>query len=77
MGVITYARVDKSYILVFTIIRMENTKTNKPVKDTKDNKKEKVEKVETKKTDDKKVEDNKKPYDLLQGLMYQNVNFII
>ncbi len=53
---------------------MENTKTNEPVKDTKE---EKVEKVETKKTDDKKVKDNKKPYDLLQGLMYQNVNFIV
>ncbi len=56
---------------------MENTKTKETVKDTKDNKEEKVEKVETKKTDNKKVEDNKKPYDLLQGLIYQNVNYII
>jgi hypothetical protein len=56
---------------------MENTKTNDPVKDTKDTKEEKVEKVDTKKIDDKKVEDNKKPYDLLQGLMYQNLNYII
>ncbi len=56
---------------------MENTKTNELVRDTKEEKVEKVEKVETKKTDGKKVKDNKKPYDLLQGLMYQNVNFIV
>ncbi len=55
-GVMTQARVEKFYILVFTNLRMENTKTSEPVKDTKE---EKVEKVEKKQTENKKIKDNK------------------
>jgi hypothetical protein len=39
---------------------------NKKIEDKKDVKSEEIKKVE-----------NKKPYDLLQGLVYQNLNYII
>ncbi len=56
---------------------MENTTTHN-IDETKKDYVEK--KVDEKKKDEKKVDDkpiDKKPYDFMQGLMYQNVNFIV
>ena len=61
---------------------MENTKTNNIDKIKKDTEEKKMDekKKDEKKKDDKKVDDkriDKNPYYLLQGYMYQNVNYII
>jgi hypothetical protein len=56
---------------------MENNKINSNTETEKTNETKTI----VKKSDEKKVAENKKdvkkPYDLLKGLMYQNVNYII